>query len=89
MQDDTDQDTPVFDFTVTEEVREYIRSRPCDQRLCTSCGGAVLLPVTLKPPKPSDFQIVLNDRTLYISRFQARYIRTIHAGMIPRFYRHR
>ncbi|MDD1674341.1 MAG: hypothetical protein LUQ13_01725 [Methanomicrobiales archaeon] len=89
MQDDTDRDTPAFDFIVTDEVREYIRTRACDQRLCTSCGGAVLLPVTLKPPKPSDFQIAVHDRMLYISRFQARYIRTIHTGMIPRFYRSR
>jgi hypothetical protein len=89
MQDDTHGTVARGEFLVTEEVREYVRSRPCDQRLCTSCGGAILLPVTHKPPKPSDYRITIEERTIFVSRFQARYIRTIHAGMIPRVYHHR
>ncbi|MDI6718826.1 MAG: hypothetical protein QMD46_04365 [Methanomicrobiales archaeon] len=71
---------------MTEEVRSYIKSRRCNFRLSTSCGGAILLPVSVKPPKPTDIQISVGDYTLYVSRYQARDLRTIHRGMIPRHY---
>ncbi len=71
---------------VTEEVRTYIESRRADFRLSTSCGGAILLPVSVKPPKSTDIQIRVGDYTLYVSRYQARGLRTIHRGMIPRHF---
>ena len=70
---------------VTEEVRRYVEKRKLDMRVCTSCGGAVLLPTSIHPPKPSDLRVQVGDRTVYVSRFQARYHDTIHGGMIPRF----
>ena len=70
---------------VTDEVRAYLRNRQHDMRLCTSCGGPILLPTSIHPPKPSDLRIQVGDWTVYVSRYQARYHDTIHAGMIPRF----
>jgi hypothetical protein len=70
---------------VTDEVRTYMATRQQDMRLCTSCGGPVLLPTSIHPPKPSDLRIQAGDWTVYVSRYQARYHDTIHAGMIPRF----
>jgi len=70
---------------VTDEVRRYVAHRRHDMRVCTSCGGAILLPISIHPPKPSDLRIRVGDWTVYVSRFQARYHTTIHGGMIPRF----
>jgi hypothetical protein len=70
---------------VTDEVRRYVAHRQHDMRVCTSCGGAILLPTAIHPPKPSDLRIRVGDWTVYVSRFQARYHTTIHGGMIPRF----
>ncbi|MGA2935288.1 MAG: hypothetical protein ABSD81_09060 [Methanomicrobiales archaeon] len=70
---------------VTDEVRSYVRKRQHDMRVCTSCGGPILLPTSLHPPKPTDLSIPVGDWTVYVSRYQARYNDTIHAGMIPRF----
>jgi hypothetical protein len=70
---------------VTDEVRAYLERQRHDMRLCTSCGGPVLLPISIHPPKPSDIRIRVGGWTVYVSRYQARYHDTIHAGMIPRF----
>ncbi|HMA05011.1 MAG TPA: hypothetical protein VKO45_03705 [Methanomicrobiales archaeon] len=70
---------------VTEEVRRYLEARRHDMRLCTSCGGPILLPTSIHPPKPTDLRIRVGGWTVYVSRYQARYHDTIHAGMIPRF----
>lgn len=70
---------------VTDEVRRYVERRRHDMRLCTSCGGPILLPTSLHPPKPSDLRIQVGGFTLFVSRYQARYHGTIHGGMIPRF----
>jgi hypothetical protein len=76
---------PLDGIRVTEEVRTYVARRKHDMRLCTSCGGAILLPTSIHPPKPSDLRIPVGDWTVYVSRYQARYHDTIHGGMIPRF----
>ncbi len=70
---------------VTDEVRRYVAQRQHDMRVCTSCGGPILLPTSIHPPKPSDLRIRVGDFTVYVSRYQARYHTTIHGGMIPRF----
>ncbi|MDD1664629.1 MAG: hypothetical protein LUQ32_04685 [Methanomicrobiales archaeon] len=70
---------------VTEEVRTYVRKRQHDMRVCTSCGGPILLPTSIHPPKATDIRIPVGDWTVYVSRYQARYHDTIHGGMIPRF----
>jgi hypothetical protein len=66
-------------------VLRYVEKRAHDMRLCTSCGGAVLLPTSIHPPKPTDIRIQVGGWAVYVSRFQLRYHDTIHAGMIPRF----
>ena len=70
---------------ITDDVRAYVERRRHDLRLCTSCGGPILLPTSIHPPKPSDIRIKVGGWTVYVSRYQARYHDTIHAGMIPRF----
>jgi hypothetical protein len=70
---------------LTEEVRAYVLKRKQDFRVCTSCGGPILLPVSVKTPKPSDIKVKVGDYTVYVSLYQARYHDVIHAGMIPRF----
>jgi len=77
--------TPGDGIRVTDEVRSYVRKRQHDMRLCTSCGGPILLPTSIQPPKTTDLRIPVGDFTVYVSRYQARYHDTIHAGMIPRF----
>jgi hypothetical protein len=76
---------PLDGIRVTEEVRTYVTRRRHDMRVCTSCGGAVLLPTSLHPPKATDLRIRVGEWTIYVSRYQARYHDTIHGGMIPRF----
>jgi hypothetical protein len=73
------------EFEVTDEVVAYVTDRRTDFRICTSCGGPVLLPVSVKPPKPTDIRVQAGDRTIYVSIYQARYLSRIHRGMIPFF----
>lgn len=75
------------DIYVTEDVRSYVLQRKRDFRVSTSCSGPILLPVSVKPPKATDLQVPIGgDYTVYISKYQARYIDSIHRGMIPIFY---
>ncbi|MDI9633521.1 MAG: hypothetical protein QFX32_05620 [Methanolinea sp.] len=73
------------EIPVTEDVADYVERRGCDFRVCTSCGGPILLPVTIKPPKPTDIPVRVRERTIFVSVHQARYIHAIHRGMIPSF----
>ncbi|MEN6343581.1 MAG: hypothetical protein ABFC89_13600 [Methanospirillum sp.] len=72
-------------FEVTDDVVAYVTERKTDFRICTSCGGPVLLPISVKPPKPTDIEVPAGDRTIFVSIYQARYLTTIHRGMIPFF----
>lgn len=72
-------------FEVTDDVVAYVTERKTDFRICTSCGGPVLLPVLVKPPKATDIEVPAGDRTIFVSIYQARYLTTIHRGMIPFF----
>ncbi len=83
--DRTDPHPPDGTIRVTEEVRAYVERRGHDMRLCTSCGGPILLPTSIHPPKPTDLRVRVGSRMVYVSRYQARYHDTIHGGMIPRF----
>jgi len=73
------------EFEVTDDVVAYVTERKTDFRICTSCGGPVLLPISVKPPKPTDIEVPAGDRTIFVSIYQARYLTTIHRGMIPFF----
>ena len=56
-----------------------------DFRISTSCGGPILLPVSIKPPKPTDLQLPAGDYVIFVSIHQARYLSTVHMGMVPFF----
>jgi hypothetical protein len=73
------------EVTVVPEVVEYINRRNCDFRICTSCGGPILLPTRIKPPKKTDLLLKAGNHTVYISIHQARFLHTIHLDMIPFF----
>lgn len=85
MQSDAHDRVMPEDITITPEVYDYINRRNCDFRICTSCGGPVLLPVSLKAPKKSDILIKAGHHTIYISVHQVRFLNTIHLDMIPFF----
>jgi hypothetical protein len=73
-------------MAVTDEVIAYIEARKCDFRISTSCGGPILLPVAMKPPKKTDVQVKAGIYSIFISIHQAPYIQVIHRGLIPLFY---
>lgn len=70
------------EIAVDESVKNFIIQNGQDYRICTSCSGPVMLPVSLKSPKSSDIVIKVGSNTLYISRVQARYIRKVTTDMI-------
>ena len=73
------------EITVVPEVIEYINRRGCDFRICTSCGGPILLPTRVKPPKKTDLLLRAGNQTIYVSVHQARFLNSIHMDMIPFF----
>lgn len=73
------------EVTITPEVLDYIHKRNCDFRICTSCGGPVLLPIRLKSPKKTDLLIKAGEHIIYVSIHQARFLHTITGDMIPFF----
>jgi hypothetical protein len=72
-------------ITIVPEVLGYIDKRNCDFRICTSCGGPILLPTRIKPPKRTDLLLKAGDHTIYVSIHQVRFLDTIHMDMIPFF----
>lgn len=74
------------ELTVEDDVRAYIKERGCDFRVCTSCGGPILLPTSIKNPKSSDIPIAVGDYTLYVSRYQVKWIQSITMQMVPRYF---
>jgi hypothetical protein len=73
------------EVSVAPEVIDYINQRDCDFRICTSCGGPILLPVRVKPPKKTDLLLKAGNHTIYVSIHQARFLNRIHMDMIPFF----
>jgi hypothetical protein len=73
------------EITVVPEVLAYINKRDCDFRICTSCGGPILLPIRVKPPKKTDLLLKAGKHTIYVSIHQARFLNSIHMDMIPFF----
>lgn len=74
------------EIAVSNDVRNYINSRKGDFRVCTTCGGAMILSTSVKPAKQSDIAIPIGNNTLFISKYQAQHLHRIHAGMIPFIY---
>ena len=69
-------------FRISETIVNYIKENKRDYRLCTSCGGPVILPVTIKKPKPNDIKMKVGDNFLYISATQAPYVDVIDDSML-------
>lgn len=85
MDTDIFEEPKSIEITVSEDVRRYILDKKCNFRVCTSCGGPIILSTVVKPPKSSDLEIYIGDYILYISIYQARFIDRIDMNMIPRF----
>ncbi|NLV26880.1 MAG: hypothetical protein GXY48_06915 [Methanomicrobiales archaeon] len=77
------EESGLHSIFIDDAVIEYIAERNTDFRISTSCGGPVLLPVSYKPPKPTDLALKAGEKTIYISMYQARYIDHIHMGLVP------
>ncbi len=69
-------------FHISDEVVDYIKEQKRDYRVCTSCGGPILLPISIKKPKPNDVKVPVGGHTLYISATQARFIDVIDDSML-------
>jgi hypothetical protein len=72
----------VKQFHISEAVLDYIKEQGRDCRLSTSCGGPIILPTTIKKPKPSDIKVPVGNHILYVSATQARYIDAIDESML-------
>ena len=86
MQSDTREPASPRTIYISEDVRSYVLARKRDFRVSTACSGPILLPTSIKPPKITDLQIPIGDYTIYLSKYQARYLDSIHKGMIPIYY---
>jgi hypothetical protein len=73
------------EIAIGPDVIEYINKRDCDFRICTSCGGPILLPVRVKPPKKTDLLLRAGNHMIYVSVHQARFLHNIRMDMIPFF----
>lgn len=70
---------------VDEEVREFINKEDRDFRICTSCGGPVIVPTDLVPVKPTDVEVKVGENSLFVSIIQARFTRRIHSSMLDQY----
>ena len=75
----------ISQVTIVPDVIDYINKRDCDFRICTSCGGPILLPLRIKPPKKSDLLIRAGNHMIYVSVHQARFLHSIRMDMVPFF----
>jgi len=73
------------EVSIVPEVIEYINKRDCDFRICTSCGGPILLPTRIKPPKKTDLLLRAGNHLIYVSVHQVWFLHSIHMEMIPFF----
>ncbi len=81
----SDDRSGMSEVFIAPAVLDYIEKRDCDFRICTSCGGPILLPTRVKPPKKSDVLLKAGTHTIYISIHQARFLHDIRVDMIPFF----
>jgi hypothetical protein len=77
--------TCISEVTIVPDVIEFINKRDCDFRICTSCGGPVLLPIRVKPPKKTDLLLKAGNHVIFVSIHQARFLHSIRMDMIPFF----
>lgn len=81
----TNESASMSQIAIVPEVIDYINKRDCDFRICTSCGGPILLPIRVKPPKKTDLLLRAGDHMIYVSVHQARFLHSIRLDMIPFF----
>ncbi|HZK30811.1 MAG TPA: hypothetical protein VFC43_06220 [Methanoregula sp.] len=81
----TNDSTCMSEVTIVPEVVDFINKRDCDFRICTSCGGPILLPVRVKPPKKTDLLLRAGNHMIYVSIHQARFLHSIRMDMVPFF----
>ncbi len=72
-------------FIIDPEIESYIMENKKDFRVCTTCGGPVIVPTELKPAKPSDIKIEIGDNVLYVSKIQVRYLRRFDKFMLEQY----
>jgi hypothetical protein len=68
---------------VDEEVKQFIIAEGLDYRLSTTCSGPALVPTLIKPAKPSDIRIPINEfLSLYVSEVQKHFVPRITLDMV-------
>jgi len=70
------------EIEVDEAVATYIKKQRKDFRVTTTCSGALILPTSISPPKETDISIRVGNNTLYVSIYQARWIKRIDRRML-------
>ncbi|MBC7084837.1 MAG: hypothetical protein H5T43_00505 [Methanomethylovorans sp.] len=75
-------------FEIDSEVKSFILEHKRDFRLCTTCGGPVIVPVEMKAPKDSDIVVQIGPNKLYISKVQAHYLHRIEKQMLAYYKRY-
>jgi hypothetical protein len=72
----------VEEIEVDEVVAAYIKEQRKDFRVTTTCSGALILPISISPPKETDVSIRIGENTLYVSIYQARWLKRIDRQML-------
>ena len=70
------------EIEVDEAVAAYIKEQGKDFRVTTTCSGALILPTSISPPKETDVAIRIGKNTLYVSIYQARWVKRIDRRML-------
>ncbi|MGA3359771.1 MAG: hypothetical protein ABSC87_06145 [Halobacteriota archaeon] len=70
------------EIEVDEAVAAYIKKQRKDFRVTTTCSGALILPTSISPPKETDVAIPIGKNTLYVSIYQARWVKRIDRRML-------
>jgi hypothetical protein len=70
------------EIELDEAVATYIKKQRKDFRVTTTCSGALILPTSISPPKETDISIRVGNNTLYVSIYQARWIKRIDRRML-------
>jgi hypothetical protein len=72
----------VEEIAVEEAVAAYIKEQGKDFRVTTTCSGALILPTSISPAKETDVSIRIGENTLYVSIYQARWLKRIDRRML-------
>jgi hypothetical protein len=70
------------EIEVDEAVAAYIKAQRKDFRVTTTCSGALILPTSISPPKETDVAMRIGKNTLYVSIYQARWVKRIDRRML-------